>query len=101
MNKFTREFRLIPVVLFATVSLLARMQARDIAQQIHSAVKAGDLALPPLPQVAMRFDHAGCPDDGVIDLGKVAFDNIASKTGCKSPGELEITFSTSEVAVCC
>jgi hypothetical protein len=33
-----------------------------------------------LPQVAMRFDHSGCPDCGVIDLGKVAFDNIATQT---------------------
>src|SRR5262245_2721673 len=32
---------------------------------------------------------------------RVAFASMASKTGCKSPGELEITRSTSEVAVCC
>src|SRR5262249_54266633 len=32
---------------------------------------------------------------------RVAFANIASKTGCKSPGEPEMTCSTSEVAVCC
>ena len=32
---------------------------------------------------------------------RVAFSNIALKTGSSSPGELEITFSTSEVAVCC
>src|SRR5215471_11594203 len=32
---------------------------------------------------------------------RVAFASIASKTGCNSPGELEMTRSTSEVAVCC
>jgi hypothetical protein len=32
---------------------------------------------------------------------RVAFASIASNTGFKSPGELEITRSTSEVAVCC
>ena len=32
---------------------------------------------------------------------RIAFANIASKTGSRSPGELEITFSTSDVAVCC
>ena len=32
-----------------------------------------------LPQVAMRFDHAGCPDDGIIDLGKITFANIATQ----------------------
>src|SRR5215831_19862230 len=32
---------------------------------------------------------------------RVAFASMASKTGCKSPGEMEITRSTSEVAVCC
>src|SRR5262245_63893844 len=32
---------------------------------------------------------------------RTAFSSIALKTGFKSPGELEMTFSTSEVAVCC
>ena len=32
---------------------------------------------------------------------RVAFSSIASNTGSSSPGELEMTFSTSEVAVCC
>src|SRR5262245_49287306 len=32
---------------------------------------------------------------------RVAFSNIAWKTGSSSPGELEMTFSTCEVAVCC
>src|SRR5215472_1770830 len=32
---------------------------------------------------------------------RVAFASMASKTGCKSPGEPEITRSTSDVAVCC
>ena len=32
---------------------------------------------------------------------RTAFANVASNTGCNSPGELEMTFSTSEVAVCC
>ena len=32
---------------------------------------------------------------------RVAFASMASKTGCRSPGELEMTCSTSEVAVCC
>src|SRR5215467_12036676 len=32
---------------------------------------------------------------------RVAFSSIALKTGCNSPGELEMTCSTSEVAVCC
>ena len=31
----------------------------------------------------------------------VAFSNIALKTGSSSPGELEMTFNTSDVAVCC
>src|SRR5262245_28529268 len=31
---------------------------------------------------------------------RVAFANIASKTGCSSPGDLLMTCSTSEVAVC-
>ena len=31
----------------------------------------------------------------------VAFASITSKTGCKSPGELLMTLSTSDVAVCC
>jgi len=31
---------------------------------------------------------------------RVAFASMASKTGCKSLGELEITRSTSDVAVC-
>lgn len=32
-----------------------------------------------LPQVHMRFDHPGCPDDGVIELGKVTAANIAAQ----------------------
>ena len=32
---------------------------------------------------------------------RVAFASMASKTGSSSPGELEMTCSTSEVAVCC
>ena len=32
---------------------------------------------------------------------RVAFSSMASNTGSSSPGELEMTFSTSEVAVCC
>ena len=32
---------------------------------------------------------------------RVAFASMASKTGSSSPGELEMTRSTSEVAVCC
>ena len=32
---------------------------------------------------------------------RVAFSSIAWNTGSSSPGELEMTFSTSEVAVCC
>ena len=32
---------------------------------------------------------------------RVAFASIALKTGSSSPGELEMTFSTSDVAVCC
>ena len=32
---------------------------------------------------------------------RVAFASMASNTGCSSPGELEMTFSTSVVAVCC
>ena len=32
---------------------------------------------------------------------RVAFSSMDSKTGCRSPGELEMTCSTSDVAVCC
>ena len=32
---------------------------------------------------------------------RVAFSSIASNTGCNSPGERIMTFSTSLVAVCC
>src|SRR5262249_3801468 len=32
---------------------------------------------------------------------RVAFAKMASNTGCKSPDELEMTRSTSDVAVCC
>ena len=32
---------------------------------------------------------------------RVAFSSMALNTGSSSPGELEMTFSTSEVAVCC
>ena len=32
---------------------------------------------------------------------RVALPNIAANTGSRSPGELEMTWSTSEVAVCC
>ena len=32
---------------------------------------------------------------------RVAFSSIAWNTGSSSPGELEMTFSTSAVAVCC
>ena len=32
---------------------------------------------------------------------RVAFSKTASNTGLNSPGELEITLSTSDVAVCC
>ena len=32
---------------------------------------------------------------------RVAFSSMAWKTGSSSPGELEMTLSTSEVAVCC
>ena len=32
---------------------------------------------------------------------RVAFSSIALNTGSSSPGELEMTCSTSEVAVCC
>ena len=32
---------------------------------------------------------------------RIAFSSIVSNTGCRSPGELLITFSTSDVAVCC
>ena len=44
-------------------------------------------------------------DTDVAELGlaqmRVAFSSIASNTGSSSPGELEMTCSTSEVAVCC
>lgn len=29
-----------------------------------------------LERVTMRFDQSGCPDDGILDAGKVTFDNI-------------------------
>ena len=32
---------------------------------------------------------------------RVAFSSMALNTGSNSPGELEMTLSTSEVAVCC
>ena len=32
---------------------------------------------------------------------RTAFSNIAWNTGCNSPGELDMTCNTSEVAVCC
>ena len=32
---------------------------------------------------------------------RTAFSSIAANTGSRSPGELEITWSTSDVAVCC
>ena len=32
---------------------------------------------------------------------RIAFSSMASNTGSRSPGELEMTFSTSLVAVCC
>ena len=32
---------------------------------------------------------------------RVAFSNIAWNTGSSSPGELDMTLSTSDVAVCC
>ena len=32
---------------------------------------------------------------------RAALSNMVANTGCTSPGELEITWSTSDVAVCC
>ncbi len=32
---------------------------------------------------------------------RMAFSSMALNTGCKSPGELEMTVKTSDVAVCC
>src|SRR6516165_1683877 len=32
---------------------------------------------------------------------RVAFDSAVANTGCRLPGELEMTLSTSDVAVCC
>ncbi len=33
-----------------------------------------------LPQVQMRFDHPGCPDDGILELGAISFDTIHAQT---------------------
>jgi hypothetical protein len=32
-----------------------------------------------LPLVHMRFDHADCSDDGILDLGKITFENLATQ----------------------
>ena len=32
-----------------------------------------------LPKVHMRFDHSGCPDCGILDIGKVTATNLASQ----------------------
>jgi hypothetical protein len=35
-----------------------------------------------LPQMKMRFDHAGCPDDSenLLDVGNIDFDNLSQQT---------------------
>ncbi len=32
-----------------------------------------------LPQVRMRFDHPGCPDDAILEPGQVTFDSMRSQ----------------------
>lgn len=39
-----------------------------------------------LPQVHMRFDHPGCPDDGVLDLGTVTFENVSAQSHATKGG---------------
>jgi hypothetical protein len=36
-----------------------------------------------LPQVHMRFDQSGCPDDAILDLGAITFDNIHEQQNFK------------------
>ena len=49
-------------------------------------------------EVAVK-DETACRT--ALRRSAIAFSSIASNTGSRSPGELEMTFSTSEVAVCC
>ena len=55
----------------------------------YSAHEVQSLAIPAADISDLRVADA----DGVIQHG--------SNTGCRSPGELEMTRSTSDVAVCC
>lgn len=50
-----------------------------------------------LPQVHMRFDHAGCPDDGVLDLGKVTFANISTQQHATKAGGTGLCQHTSDM----
>jgi hypothetical protein len=50
-----------------------------------------------LPRVHMRFDHPGCPDDGVIDLGKVTFDNISTQSHATKSSGTGLCQHTSEI----
>src|SRR5262249_10215472 len=42
-----------------------------------------------------------CIKPNLASQTRIAFASMAANTGCSSPGELEMTCSTSEVAVCC
>ena len=49
--------------------------------------------------IAFTVDQPQPPK--LASQSSAAFASMVSNTGCNSPGELEMTLSTSEVAVCC
>lgn len=70
--------------------------------ELHLAPDAEDWTRPAnvdwyLARVHMRFDHAGCPDDGILDLGKVTFTNIAAQTHPMKSGTLGLCNHTDEM----
>ena len=52
-------------------------------------------------QVEIAGRHTATKTPNLASQIRVAFSSIALNTGSSSPGELEMTCSTSEVAVCC
>src|SRR5262249_30144900 len=99
------EIRLI----FSQVSDLKRLSGLRNAAQRGCAAHRG---APPLLDICGPQRTVECSVAETISFfephsavaasqSRVAFVRMASNTGCRSPGELEMTRSTSEVAVCC
>jgi len=85
----------------ATLPRAARAQQREKMRRVrlqYSANAAGALWRPTLRNWSPSLRNSLA---NLASHRRVAFASMASNTGCRLPDELEMTLSTSEVAVCC